>query len=286
MKDFSRIGLGTSRINSLGSRVSLDQVYGLLQTAAQNGINCIDTANFYGSGDAEYMLGNLLRKCNYRFYLTTKAGYQICEMPSWCSPLNQVGKKLKTFFSTKQIFEPDFIIRSLQNSLRRLQVSFVDIFFLHDPPPSVLKDAKLVSALQDVQRAGLFKKMGVSIKRCFLNDFLQPHFFTTFIQTQINPWLEPPLFHPNCTILGNEVFGSWNFHNNMSFIEQIAKREDLTPRQLLMAFALRFPHVKTIFFGTRSPAHLQEVFSVLNYNLSEKAIIDLNKLNRIGSHDI
>lgn len=285
-KNLSRIGLGTSRICSLGSRVSKEQAYKLLQTAAQNGVYCIDTANSYGSGDAEIMLGKILKECNYRFHLTTKAGYQICEVPSWCSPMNQIGKKLKHFFFAKQCFHPDFIISSLQKSLFRLQVPFVDIFFLHDPPPEVLDDTSLLAAMQDAQRAGFFLKMGVSIKRRFLSMFLKPHFFTSFIQTQINPWQELPDFHPSCTILGNEVFGSLHFKILESYIKKIAIHENLTPRQLLMAFALRFPAVKTVYLGTRNPAHLQEVVAISNYKLSESAIIDLIKLKELVIHDI
>lgn len=273
-----RIGLGTSHICSLGRRISKDQIYNLLQTAAENGICYIDTANYYGSGDAEYMLGDTIKRCNFNFHLTTKAGYNICELPSWCSPVNQIGKHFKQFLLPKQRFEPDFIVQSLQNSLQRLQVAFVDVFFLHDPSPNILNDAKLVAALQDAQRAGLFLKMGVSIKRKFLDSFLKPHFFTSIIQTQVNAWNETPISRSDCIIFGNEIFGSVMFKKCKPFIEKIAKREGLTPRQLLLAYSMANPHVKMFFLGTRSSTHLKELVSVCNYKISEEGALALSKL--------
>lgn len=89
----SMLGLGTGRLASLGAGYSRAQAAECLAAAAESGLNLIDTADSYGSGDCERLLGRLLADLRHPFLLSTKSGYTYCRLPAWLSPLNQVGKK-------------------------------------------------------------------------------------------------------------------------------------------------------------------------------------------------
>jgi hypothetical protein len=72
----SRVGIGTSRAASLGSRMSSADFTTFLKLATEGGVNLIDTSDFYGSGDAERLIGQTLKKTGYPFF----------DYESWLTP--------------------------------------------------------------------------------------------------------------------------------------------------------------------------------------------------------
>lgn len=97
LNQISRLGIGTSRTASLGNRMKADGFRQLLDEAALNGVNLLDTSNFYGTGDAEYMIGRAMKMSDVHFFVITKAGLPGVNFPSWLSPLNQNWESSGTY---------------------------------------------------------------------------------------------------------------------------------------------------------------------------------------------
>ncbi len=114
----SRIGLGTWAIGGwmwggTDEKTSIDTII----SALERGINLIDTAPIYGFGKSEEIVGKALAQYNQRerVVISTKAGLE------W-----QMGKVFRNS-SKKRIF------KEIDDSLRRLNVDYVDIYHIHWP---------------------------------------------------------------------------------------------------------------------------------------------------------
>ena len=92
--NFSPVGVGTSHIASLGSRISLADATKLIAKALESNVTVIDTSDTYGSGDVERMVGKAISGMRDYFFIMTKAGFPYIALPEFLSALNQVGKKL------------------------------------------------------------------------------------------------------------------------------------------------------------------------------------------------
>jgi aryl-alcohol dehydrogenase-like predicted oxidoreductase len=115
-----------------------------LHRAVDLGINFFDTADVYGDGHSERLVGRLLKETKETIYVATKAGRRL-------NPHNAVGYKELT----------PFIERSLTN----LGVEAIDLLQLHCPPTDVYYMPEVFGALDDLVNEGKLKHYGVSVER-------------------------------------------------------------------------------------------------------------------------
>lgn len=110
--------------HNFGSNGNFDNMVHMCETAFNNGITHFDLANNYGpvAGAAEENFGRILEKSLgvYRdeLIISTKAGYDM-----WPGPYGNWGSK-------------KYLVASLDQSLRRMGLEYVDIFYHHRPDPN------------------------------------------------------------------------------------------------------------------------------------------------------
>jgi aryl-alcohol dehydrogenase-like predicted oxidoreductase len=138
----STLVLGAMNFGRLGG-TSQDDVDTLVGTALDAGVNLIDTADMYGQGESEEMVGKAIAGRRDDIVLATKA-----TMPMGDDPNHQGGSRR-------------WIYTALDDSLRRLGVDHVDLYQMHrwDPRTS---DEETLTALTDLQRAGKIRYFGSS----------------------------------------------------------------------------------------------------------------------------
>jgi len=275
----SLLGLGTGRLASLGAGYRRSQAAECLRTAAENGLNLIDTADSYGSGDCERLLGRLLREIRHPFLISTKAGYTYCRLPAFLSPLNQIGKKILQKVGPRQCFFPTTIRQRLEESLKRLRRERVEFYFLHDPTPEALRDDDLTAELQKAKEHGKIGEIGISFSSTAATQIPRDHPFSSLLQTQINPWI-PLSLRGNHEIIANHVFGGEKILQDDGRLESLATKEGLTPRQLLIAFAAQQKGVSTVLVGTGRAEHLRENLGGVGKKLSPATLTSLTELGR------
>lgn len=135
--------------HNFGSKDSYDNMRAMARTAFDHGITQFDLANNYGPayGSAEESLGRLLRDdfMPYRdeLIITTKAGYDM-----WEGPYGDGGSR-------------KYLMASLDQSLRRMGLDYVDIFYHHRMDPDTPLEESL-QALVDIVRQGKALYAGVS----------------------------------------------------------------------------------------------------------------------------
>ena len=121
----------------------------IVEAAFDNGITCFDLANNYGPpyGSAEEMFGRIykasLETHRDEIIVTTKAGHDM-----WPGPYGEWGSRKN-------------LMASLDQSLRRMRLDYVDIFYSHRPDP-VTPLEETMQALVDIVRQGKALYVGIS----------------------------------------------------------------------------------------------------------------------------
>ena len=144
-----RIALGCGNFGGVGSSPEffgrgLDeaQAFAIMDSAWELGINHFDTADAYGGGRSETMIGNWLRARGHRPLLTTKT----------FNPMEA---------GADHGLAPRRMRRQLHSSLDRLGVESVDLYMTHDFDPDVAP-ARVVETLEQFRSEGLIRATGVS----------------------------------------------------------------------------------------------------------------------------
>lgn len=111
--------------------------------AMDYGVNFIDTAPIYGFGKSEEVIGRAIRGKRSEIILATKCGLEFKD--------KRVSHNLS----------PKFIREEIDNSLRRLQTDYIDIYQIHWPDPATPLEETL-RTLNDIKAQGKIKYIGVS----------------------------------------------------------------------------------------------------------------------------
>ncbi|MBD0673159.1 aldo/keto reductase [Streptomyces sp. CBMA156] len=138
----SSLALGAMNFGRLG-RTTQDEATAIVDAALAAGINLIDTADVYGGGESEEMVGKAIAGRRDDIVLATKAGLPTGE------ERNHRGASRRR------------LVTALDGSLRRLGVDHVDLYQIHRWDPST-GDEETLSALTDLQRAGKIRYFGSS----------------------------------------------------------------------------------------------------------------------------
>lgn len=144
--EITEIGLGTWQVGGKwGSVFDHDNADAILNTAIDNGINFIDTADVYGDRESEKAVGRLVRSRSERIYVATKCGRRF-------SPHNN------TTYQTKGLRK--FVEDSLQN----MGLETLDLIQLHCPPPESLYRPEIFELFDTLKQEGKIQNLGVSVE--------------------------------------------------------------------------------------------------------------------------
>lgn len=127
---------------NFGTRTDAAESHRIIDLALEHGLTHFDTANLYGNGESEKLVGAALASRRERVQLATKAG------------LLRRGKKAEGL-------SPSRVREALQESLQRLGTDYVDLYYLHAPDPSTPL-AQTLDAIQELLEAGRIRAFGVS----------------------------------------------------------------------------------------------------------------------------
>ena len=131
--EVSVVGLGC---NNFGRRVDLDGTRAVVDAALEAGVNFLDTADIYGGGESEKLLGRVLRGRRDQVVIATKFGY------------DEGGA-------------PDVARDAIRRSLRSLRTERVDLYYYHRPDGRTPIEETL-GAMSELVDQGLARAIGCS----------------------------------------------------------------------------------------------------------------------------
>ncbi len=117
-----------------------------LQRAFELGINFVDTADAYGAGHSEKLVGKAIKLSPRRVHIATK-----------------VGNVRNDPLPTTQNFARDYVIAACDRSLERLGVTMIDLYQLHNPPRAVLESSEIWDTLRELKGKSKIAHYGVSV---------------------------------------------------------------------------------------------------------------------------
>jgi aryl-alcohol dehydrogenase-like predicted oxidoreductase len=149
----SEIGFGAWQIGGSWGRVDDAHSIRTLLHAFERGINFVDTAQLYGDGHSETVIGQALRQwTGSKVYVATKAQPTV-----WPDPDDNAPPMRGRF--------PDWHLRAnVEASLRRLGVERIDLFQLHSWGPQGHRELDWLETLNDLRAEGKIDQIGVSLR--------------------------------------------------------------------------------------------------------------------------
>ncbi|MBS3642996.1 aldo/keto reductase [Staphylococcus aureus] len=141
------IALGTNAVGGHNLYPNLDEEQGkdVVRQAINHGINLLDTAYIYGPERSEELVGEVVKEYpREQIKIATKGSHEFDE--------NQ---------EVHQNNQPEYLKQQVENSLKRLQTDYIDLYYIHFPDDNTPKD-QAVAALQEFKEQGKIKAIGVS----------------------------------------------------------------------------------------------------------------------------
>jgi len=289
----SRFGLGTMVLGAWGN-TDRAACHRIINTALDAGVNLIDTADMYGDGENETIVGPAIADRRDEVVLCTKFHYPVGDDPD---PERRGNSRR-------------WIMTAVEDSLRRLEVDHIDLYQVHRPDPDVAID-ETVGALTDLVRAGKIRAWGTSTFPA--EDIVETQWAADRIGA-IGPHTEQPPYSVLCrgverdvlptarrhgmgTLVWSPLAGGWltgkyrrgdpapvgsrgdtnpdhfDGGNEAKFaaVEQLATIADLAGLSLThmaLAFAVEHPAVTTALIGPRTGEQLDDLLGASETRLS------------------
>lgn len=288
--EVSPLAFGTWQLGGDWGRFSEREAVEAIQFAREQGINLFDTAQAYGFGKSEKVLGRALRdeldKHRKRVVIATKGG------------LRMDGNQLVRDSS------PESLRKGVESSLKALGIDYIDLYQVHWPDPDV-PFAQTAEALQELVDEKKIRHVGVSnfnpeqmeeFARTRPVETAQPPYsmFRREVKADVLPYagendigvlIYGPLAHglltgamtPDTDFSGDDWRSSSSMFSGEEFARQLgvvrelkrfAERRGHTVSQVAIAWTLMHPAVHVAIVGSRSKKHIEESIGALNVNLS------------------
>ncbi|MFG1819570.1 aldo/keto reductase [Kribbella sp. NPDC049174] len=302
----SPYALGAMMFGAVGNPDHDDSIR-IIHRALDAGINFVDTADMYSHGESEEIVGKALKGRRDDVVLATKARFPVNFDPSGATPVvpNRSGASRS------------WLIRALDDSLRRLGTDYVDLFQIHQPDPETDIEETL-SVLADLVHAGKVRAIGTSSLPA--SDIVQSHWvaerrglsrlrteqppysiLNRGIEREVLPVVQEygmgalvwsPLAgglltgryrknQQNTTHRSQFGFRHLNDERRLDAVEQLitlAEDAKLPLTHLAMAFAIAHPGVTSAIIGPRTMEQLDDLLTGLDVTLTDEILDQIDEI--------
>ena len=285
------LGLGTNAVggNNLFPNLKDETGIQIVKTGLDSGITLLDTAFAYGMGHSEELIGQAIKGYDRsKFVIATKAAQDTSDG------------------DVKINNNPQFLKKSVDDALKRLQTDYIDIFYIHFPDDQTPKD-EAVAALNEMKQEGKIKAIGVSnfsldqIKEANKDglvdvvedqysllhrdaetemfDYLRENnisfvpFFPLASGLLTGKYSEVVDFPENDIRHGNPDFTGERFEKivkKVNNLKPLADKYGITTAQLVLAWYIKNPDVTVVIPGAKRPEQVQSNAKALNVSLSDE----------------
>ncbi len=279
----SEVGLGAWAIggdkhgHSYGPTDNTESLRAIAQ-ALETGCTFFDTADIYGHGLSEKLLGQALQTCRHECVIATKVGNDFYHGPF------------------RQNFDSDYIRFAVDKSLERLRTDYIDLYQLHNPPLMMLQRGEHYDILEELKQAGKIRFYGVSVHDAYegemavhtgrpdviqvvynlLRQDVREELFPLAQEHDVGLIVREPLANGMLTgkYTADSIFSDGDFRNGwpreylmmqvqlaekLRFLEQAGQR---TLTQAALRFVLDQPAVSVVIPGIKTGAQAQENLAV------------------------
>lgn len=299
----SPLGLGCMGMSEFYGPGDEQESIATLHRALNLGVTFLDTADVYGIGRNEELVGKVIRGRRHEVALATKFG---------------IARDMNGNFLGVN-GRPEYVLQACDASLRRLGVEQIDLYYQHRVDPDTPIE-ETVGAMAELVQAGKVRYLGLSeagpatIRRASATHPIAA------LQTEYSLWSREPEEEilPTCRALGigfvaysplgrgfltgqirriedlapddwrrtSPRFQGENFQRNLDLVERIremATQKKCTPSQLALAWLLAQGEDIVPIPGTKRRAYLEENMGALGITLTEN---DLAQIAEVAPHGV
>ena len=292
------IGLGTNAVGGHNLFPNLDEEAGreLVKTGLAQGINFLDTAYVYGLGRSEEIIGEVVKDRGSRseIVIASKAAHKL------------TGNDMVLDNS------PAFLKQAVEESLKRLQTDYIDLFYIHFPDQATPKD-EAVGALKQLKDEGKIRAIGVSnfsldqLKEANKDGYVDVYqgeynLLSRGAETELFPYVteQQISFVPFYPLASGLLTGKYAskadiseknrkrpqfqegiFEQNLEKIEQvrnIASKKDAEVAQVILAWYLSRPCIDVIIPGAKRADQVLHNLKTLTVQLTSEEIEEINRI--------
>lgn len=274
-----------------------DESIAAIRAALEDGINFFDTADVYGGGRSEEVVGKALHGVK-DVYIATKGGVQFDD--KWA-----VGKSN----------DPAYLKRACEASLKRLKRDVIDLYQIHWPDEGKTPVDVAVQGLQELKEEGKIRHFGLSnfgehdletALDAVRYESVQPKYNLLHreIEEDILPFCEDNeigvlAYSPLASgLLTGKFTEDWvfeegdhrkdhpdftgeNFSRNLRIVEllkEYAEKKECTVSQLAISWTLAHPAVTSAICGAKKDMQVDELTEAVDYPLSQKEVDEINAI--------
>jgi myo-inositol catabolism protein IolS len=292
------LGLGANAVGGHNLFPGLNDETGrnIVRSALDHGINFIDSAFIYGPGRSEELIGEVLKERGGRdnVVIATKGAHVI------------TGDKITLDNS------PAFLRQSVEDSLKRLQTDYIDLYYIHFPDESTPKD-EAVGELKKLKDEGKIRAIGVSnfsidqLKEANKDghvDVLQSHYNLLHrdAEQDLLPYTQEhgisfvPYFPLASGLLGGKykqgdtfsdirkndpLFQGETFAKNLEKVDkvrQIANAKGVEVAHVVLAWYLTVPSIDALIPGAKRPEQIVSNLETLKVQLTPEEIKTIDSI--------
>ena len=304
-----RLGYGAMVLEGFYGEADQSQALDTLSHAMDQGL-MIDTADAYGEGHNETLIGRVLKERDDAPFIATKFGLVFDPQQKsrqidtgWGFPLNINAS-------------PEYAQKALDDSLQRLGVETIDLWYMHYPDPEVAVEES-VGAMAEAVKAGKVRYLGLS--NVTADQVRQAHSVhpVSAVQYEYSLWrreaeteLMPTLRELGIALVGWSPLGSGfltgnldklnaedfrnanpklsgeNFETNkrrLTKFSELAEHLKLSPAQLALAWLLAQGEDIFPIPGTRKASRIDENLLAASVELTQEVIDEIDQLTRPGT---
>lgn len=294
------IGLGANAIGGHNIYPNLDEEIGIevVKTAIKHGMNFIDTAFSYGKGRSEELVGQAVKEVGGRedIVIATKGSH--------------------IYDGNSRVIDnsPDFLKQCVEESLKRLQTDYIDLFYIHRPDETTPK-AEAVGALQQLKETGKIRAIGLSnfsmdqLKEANKDGYVDVfqggyNLLDRSAEVDYFPYVEEHdiAFIPYFPLVSGLLAGKYNknttfpeedirstqshfqgeqYRKNLAKVEQIraiANAKNVDVVHVVLAWYLTRQPIDAVIPGAKRPEQVIDNLKTLDVELSEEEIKEIDEM--------
>ncbi|HEV8680867.1 MAG TPA: aldo/keto reductase [Stellaceae bacterium] len=302
--DVTVLGLGCATLGGSRIDVTPDEAMAIVRAAWDAGVRYVDTAPYYGFGQAERAVGDALRaEPRDAWVLSTKVGRLLRPLPAipQATGISDRPRHMPPFGPVYD-YSYDGIMRSFEDSLQRLGLARIDILYVHDigayqhgpeAHPALMRTLleSGYRALDELRRSGAVQAIGIGVnEREVLLEALEWGQWDAFLLAGRYTLLEQaPLddLLPKCLASGTSIVvggplnsgvlagrDTWNYRTappdvvaRVETIGTVCERHSVPLAAAALQFPLAHPAVAAIIPGPRNADEFRANLALLDYSI-------------------